>query len=243
MFGLASDALIFNPAQQREARRWLQLGVAALAIAGLFALLLVLSRVPQASDFFPWIDFFRTALVIHVDQSVLIWFLAMAGAVWTLGNSNNAQTSRLTATAFILALGGTLLIALSAFFGDGKALMNNYVPVLQRPMFFISLGLFGAGIALRLLHSLLACNWKQLVNEGSILQVASVSSALAVATSIGALLWSWLDIPPQISGQGFYELLFWGAGHSLQFAYTQLLLLAWLLLALASGVPLAWSQR
>ncbi|MCW9022767.1 MAG: hypothetical protein OQK42_07325, partial [Sedimenticola sp.] len=65
--------------QQRETRRWLQLGVLALAIAGLFAILLVLSRSPGMESFFPWIDFFRTALVVHVDQSVLIWFLAMAG--------------------------------------------------------------------------------------------------------------------------------------------------------------------
>ena len=49
-----------------------------------FAILLVVSRSPGAEAFFPWVDFFRTALVVHVDQSVLIWFLAFAGCLWTL---------------------------------------------------------------------------------------------------------------------------------------------------------------
>jgi len=38
-----------------------------------------------------------------------------------------------------------------------------------------------------------------------------------------------------MSGEAFYEFLFWGAGHTLQFAYTQLVLLAWILLAMESG--------
>jgi hypothetical protein len=50
----------------------------------LFALLLVLSRMPGSEALFPWVDFFRTALMIHVDQSVLIWFLSMAGQVGML---------------------------------------------------------------------------------------------------------------------------------------------------------------
>jgi hypothetical protein len=45
-------------------------------------------------------------------------------------------------------------------------------------------------------------------------------------------------MPAEVEGQGYYEYLFWGGGHSLQFAYTQLVMLAWLLLAWHSGVVL-----
>jgi hypothetical protein len=41
-----------------------------------------------------------------------------------------------------LAVTGTLGVALSAFMGDGAPLMNNYVPVLQRPLFFFHPGSF-----------------------------------------------------------------------------------------------------
>ena len=35
-------------------------------------------------------DFFRVALVVHVDLSVLVWFVAMAGMLWSL-NSRAAR--------------------------------------------------------------------------------------------------------------------------------------------------------
>ncbi len=245
------DLISLHPEQQRQIRNWLKLGVLALGLAGLFALLLVLSRMPGAGDFFPWIDFFRTALVVHVDQSVLIWFLSMAGALWSLTDRHRDRASLLRKTAFLLALIGTLGIAASAFVGEGRALMNNYVPVLQRPLFFIALALFGVGICLRLALTLGASLFHRrssglqngLRQPGHPLQVASITVAVATAISVLALLWSWSDIPTSITGQGFFELLFWGAGHSLQFVYTQLLLISWILLALASGVILGTGER
>ncbi|MCG8124885.1 MAG: hypothetical protein N0E55_13135, partial [Candidatus Thiodiazotropha taylori] len=105
--------------RQKMALRWLQLGVLALALAGLFAILLVLSRVPGSEVFFIWIDFFKTALVIHVDQSVLIWFLAMSALVWCLTSPDENRFRVIESIAYLSALGGALGIAVSAFFGDG----------------------------------------------------------------------------------------------------------------------------
>ena len=59
------------------ARGWLWLGLAALAASGVFSILLVLSRTPQVNQWFLVADFFRVALVVHVDLSVLVWFFAM----------------------------------------------------------------------------------------------------------------------------------------------------------------------
>src|SRR3990167_2516294 len=67
-------------------RLWL--GIASLVGAGLFAILLVLSRTPYVQDIFPWVDFFDTALVGHVDLSVLLWFMAFAGVLWSLNSSS-----------------------------------------------------------------------------------------------------------------------------------------------------------
>ncbi len=233
-----------QPGQRLAATRWLQLGVLALGIAGLFAILLVAARSPGMEHFFPWIDFFRTALVIHVDQSVLIWFLAMAGVLWSLLDRAAVKVSAMARLAFILALCGTLGLALSAFVGDGLPLMNNYVPVLQRPLFFAMLGLFAAGIILRLSLFLRAADWSALFSrEPDLPTVAGATAAVATLVAFMALIWSWFGIPDLFQGQAYYEYLFWGAGHTLQFAYTQLLLLAWLLLAVFSGVPLPAGPR
>jgi hypothetical protein len=212
--------------------RWLQLAVAALAIAGLFALLLVLSRAPVTGQLFPWLDFFRTALVVHVNQSVLIWFLALAGTFWALTRPQGSHRK----LPWLLALFGCLGIAASAFVGDTQPLMNNYVPVLQHPLFFITLGLFGAGVLLQLFSS--AREWRRLLNPATSGLLGTLAVTLAIATLLAllALLWSWIALPGSITGHGYYEYLFWGSGHVLQFVYTQMILFAWILLAVASGV-------
>jgi hypothetical protein len=66
-------------AQRTLARGWLWLAMAALIGSGLFSLLLVLSRTPGVNRWLPGVDFFRVALVVHVDLSVLVWFVALAG--------------------------------------------------------------------------------------------------------------------------------------------------------------------
>jgi cytochrome c oxidase subunit 1 len=71
---------------------WLSLGMVALLASGLFSILLVLSRTPQLQTLFPVADFFRVALVVHVDLSVLVWFLAFGGALWTLGGTQRLQS-------------------------------------------------------------------------------------------------------------------------------------------------------
>ncbi len=58
-----------NGARGKLARAWLLLGLAALVGSGLFSILLVVSRTPYVSQWLPVADFFRVALVVHVDLS------------------------------------------------------------------------------------------------------------------------------------------------------------------------------
>ena len=55
----------------------------ALIGSGLLAILLVFSRTPGIQDVFPLKDFFRSALVVHVDLSVAVWFMAFAAVLWS----------------------------------------------------------------------------------------------------------------------------------------------------------------
>ena len=61
-------------AVQRELLGWAWLAVGALSVAGIFALLLALSRTPGMDKAPLWpIGFFYKGLVIHVVFSLVIW--------------------------------------------------------------------------------------------------------------------------------------------------------------------------
>ena len=76
---------IVNSDRNVMAAAWLKLGVVSLLLAGLFSMLLVLSRTPAIQEMVPFVDLFHVALVVHVDLSVLIWFISFAGVLWSLG--------------------------------------------------------------------------------------------------------------------------------------------------------------
>jgi len=221
---------------------WLWLCVLALFGAGVFSLLLVLSRTPYIQDVFPWVDFFHTALVVHVDLSVLVWSLAFAGVLWSL--NSKPRYMGVAWAAFILAVLGTLIIVISPFTGAGDALMSNYIPVLRDPVFFAGLLTFALGFSLLVLHCMTACPpvgpW--MTGEAS-LRFGLNAAAVSAAVALGIFVWTYVELPQYLTGQSFYERLFWGGGHVLQFTYTLLMLVAWLWLSTAAGIRLPISPR
>ncbi len=229
-------------ARRSLASAWLWLGLMALLGSGIFSILLVLSRTPYIQNVFPWIDFFRTALVVHVDLSVLVWFLAFAGILWSLNSTTRFM--RLGWSAFLLAAAGTIVMALAAFVGNGQPLMSNYIPVLRHPMFIVGLLGFAAGFTLLVARSMIAIPavGRQMTAKGALrfgLNTVTVSALMALM----AFTWSYLAIPDEITGRSYFEILFWGGGHMLQFTYTLLTLVAWLWLASVSGIRLPLSPR
>ncbi len=203
-------------------------------IGGLFTLLIVMSRTPGIQDYFPWIDFFHTALVVHVDLTVLVWFLSFAGVLWSFNSSGSGKVWSWAALS--LCLSGTVVISLAPFLGAGDPLMNNYVPVLQDPIFFTGLGLFGLGFTALVLHGLFFSHpVGSAISCGGALRFGLLTALVISLLAILALIASWYDMPGSAQGKAYYELLFWGAGHTIQFTHVQLMLVAWLWLASASG--------
>jgi len=218
--------------QRTLARGWLVLGIAALLASGVFSVLLVALRTPGVQSRVPGIDFFRTALVVHVDLSVLIWFLAFGGVLWTLARPPRrlaAERAALGAAAL-----GTAGVTLAAFFPDARPLLNNYVPILQQPVFFAGLTLFALGCLVKCV--LVAGDIRHLPTPlgDAAVRAGSLLGALITLLALLALLWTWLRMPATGSPTHYFEVLFWGPGHILQFAYTVLMLAAWLWLVRAS---------
>jgi cytochrome c oxidase subunit 1 len=148
------DLAIPSGARRALALGWLVLGLLSLIGSGVFSVLLVASRAPYAKDWFPLVDFFRVALVVHVDLSVLVWFLALAGVLWSVNSAERLVTAGWAALA--LASVGAALMCIAPFAGRGNPIMSNYVPVLDDPFFLAGLTTFGAGFLLLVARSLAA---------------------------------------------------------------------------------------
>lgn len=229
-------------ARGRLARAWLWLGLAALIGSGLFSILLVVSRTPYVSQWLPVADFFRVALVVHVDLSVLVWFMALAGMLWSVNGS--AWGMRWGWAALGLSAAGTALMSLAPFAGSGEAIMANYIPVLNGPVFIAGLLAFGAGVVLLVLRGMLtAPRLAPGIDGRAALQFGLNACAVSAAVALIAFGWSYVSVPGSISGKAYYEILFWGGGHALQFTWTLLMLVAWLWLASASGARVPLSPR
>jgi len=236
------------PTDERRglALAWLALAVGALVASGLFALLLVAARTPGVKDVLPGVDFFHVALVVHVDLSVLVWFASMAGLLWSL--SASPRWLSLGWAGWTLALLGALGMSASAFGGDGKAVMANYVPMLTSQGFQYSLLLFGAGLALATLRAMAVPSrvGTTLPGEGA-LRFGFNAAAVSMAVALAALVWSWLALrsgrAQGLDDRTYFELLFWGPGHVVQFTWTLLMLAAWLWLATLIGAPWPLSPR
>jgi cytochrome c oxidase subunit I len=226
------------------ARGWLWLALAALIGSGLFSVLLVLARTPGVNAFLPAGDFFRTALVVHVDLSVLVWFVSIAALLWTL--NGRAARSPAAAVGGPLALAlcalGTAMMAAAPFLpGAGAPVMANYIPLLDGALFRAGLVIFGAGaLVLTLLTMASAPKVGAAALGESALRFGLNASAVATAVALLAFAASLVLTPRHLPDKAYYELLFWGGGHALQFVWTLLMLVGWLVLAQACGarVPL-----
>ena len=232
------NVTISEGAPKTLARAWLWLGLMALIGSGLLAILLVLSRTPGIMDVFPLKDFFRAALVVHVDLSVAIWFMAFAAVMWSaVGRPGLAW---LGWCGFGLAATGTVVMTVSPFLPGADPLLNNYIPILQQPVFFASLWLCGAGFSLAVVRALITTWPRQFFGEP--LRLGAFLGAVAGFLALAAFFWSWARVP-WIEEKIYYEVLFWGGGHTLQFQHTLLMIVAWLWIAAYFGRGLVASPR
>jgi cytochrome c oxidase subunit 1 len=210
-------------------RSWLWLALLSLIVPGLTALLLVALR-SLAVDVGNWTAIFRSALVVHVDLSVFVWFMAVAGLLWSL-----RPGMRTPKTPWVLAAIGALCIAAAPLFGGAEPVLNNYIPVLRHPLFFFGLGLFALGMLSAASRGMQAdASQTEAIAEGWILRAAAFTTGIAAIVFVH----TFARVPHGLIPEQYFETLFWGTGHLLQFVYGLLLLFAWLRLAMALDYPL-----
>lgn len=220
---VAWDVAALDGRARAELRGWLLLALGALAVAGALALLLALSRAPGIPSWLPWgPDFFHKGLVTHVVFSFQIWLLAMLGALTVLATPAAGRLPGFIGLG--MAVAGSLLLLGPTLAGSGEASLNNYVPVLVHPLYYLGLALIGGGVGLAAARTL-----GHRPAGASLFGIQSAAVALLAALlcfRLAAAL-----IPAGTDVDHANERLFWGGGHVLQFVNTLMLLVGWQMLA------------
>ncbi len=216
----------------RNARRWLGLAVFVLILAGFFALLLVIARMPPFDRLVEDPAFFRRCLVVHVNLALVLWFSSFFTSLAFLLPMRPGG-ALLARSSFWLAGSGVGLLSLAAWLPHSQPIISNYVPTIDHWLFGSGQALFATGVLAALLSRRLLPEAR---NDSWLSVCPATLSGLRVgviATFLAALtfLSSRLAIPGDLAAQAHYELLFWGGGHVLQLVNVIAMLVVWLILS------------
>ena len=227
------QAAMSTPSAKHELKGWCALALLSLALAGVFALLLAISRVPNIQDVFPWpLQFFQKGLVIHVVFSFVVWFLSLLGALLTIATYRLADGTPkarvLGRVAVWLGLIAFILLFIPGFRDHGEPSLNNYVPVIIDPLYYTGLCIFALSLAIQFIRFLVNIPSHNgafdLVSQG--IAVSGIIYLTALASFGISLNLRW-GTPIDAA---FNEDVFWAGGHVLQYLNTLLMLVAWYVL-------------
>ncbi len=221
-------------ALRRELVGWAWLAVGALAVAGVFAFLLALSRVPgmDKAPFWP-IGFFYKGLVIHVVFSLAVWLMGIFAFLTSYATLRMAGED--TRAAILGRIGqGAVLIAFPCLFAPAfldatRPELTNYIPLIRHPAYDLGLLALALGV--------LAPVTRLMVNlPGRLARLPPMAFAMSAGGFIYCMsLLCFAIAAGLLARQGELassrDRLFWGGGHVLQFVYATLMLTNWSILA------------
>ncbi|MEH6824171.1 MAG: cbb3-type cytochrome c oxidase subunit I [Motiliproteus sp.] len=211
-------------------RSWGLFALSMLLLASLMALVLVFLKLPLLPQAWPLQSWFARALVLHVDLSLLVWALSMVALMWL--RHLPLASAWLDRLATVLLFGSGLGVFVSIFLNQGQALLSNYIPVLDAPLYLASLAVFVLAVTLVALPRVSGFSFSAGV---PLSEVAFRLSLWALLVTVTVQLIGWWRLAPLALDLQRAELLFWGAGHSLQAVYLCALLGGWFYLLQRSG--------
>ena len=129
------------------------------------------------------------------------------------------------------------------FLDPGVPVMANYVPVIESHWFVGGLAVFGLACTMLVAQALAAPPKLATLDGAAALRFGLYAAAVTAAVAAVAFAWSVAVVPSTLDSKTYWEILFWGGGHALQFTWTLLMLVAWLWLAQAVGAAVPLSAR
>ncbi len=228
------DAAGVADAIRRELRDWAWLAVGALAVAGVFALLLALSRIPGMDEapFWP-IGFFYKGLVIHVVFSLVIWllgvftFLVSVATLRVGGEDMRAAPLGRIGQGFVLVAFPCLFAP--AFFDATEPELTNYIPLIRHTAYDLGLLLLAVGVLAPVARLFLNLPGRRTAVPPLTLAMAIAGFIFCLALVAFAIAATMLADRGELASSR--ELVFWGGGHLLQFVSAIVLLTNWRILA------------
>jgi cytochrome c oxidase subunit 1 len=202
--------------------------VVFLAIGGLFALLLALTRW-QAIHLLP-ADWFYRILTGHGFDMLVAWivFFEVAGLYFGSAILLNARlvAPKVAWVAFILMVAGAVLVNVIVLMGQADVMFTAYVPLKAHPLFYLGVILFAVGalVAVILFFITVYVAKREGRYQGSMplvtfgLMTAAIIAFFTLLAGalafVPAFLWS-IGLLPSID-PGYYRNMFWGFGHPAQ---------------------------
>ncbi len=207
-------------------RRWIFLAILALACSGLLSITVIFLRLPFISSLVPSAQYiFDNALVIHVNLSILVWMCSIISLLFIINLQN---TSKWFNFLWALSTLSMLLMFISAFVSNTEVIKSNYIPVLQNKLFLFGLSLFITSILINAAPTYMSNK------QASYLSIGQIGLVIILVSSFLCFVLAYKNIPIDTYHSDkslFYEYLFWGGGHLLQFAFAQGMFLVYLIIS------------
>ncbi|MGO9741134.1 MAG: cbb3-type cytochrome c oxidase subunit I [Roseiarcus sp.] len=227
-------AVAGRAAQRRELTGWGWIAVGALAVAGVFAILLALSRVPGVETALPWMGgFFYKGLVIHVVFSLVIWLLGVIAFVVSHATYEMASGAPRAGPLGRIGQGFALVafpcLFAPAFSSSTEPALTNYIPLIIHPAYDVGLVLLGLGILAPIVRLFVNLPGRR----APLSPLAAAATSMAVIYVVALINFAVAAVALSRVSELQYarEQLNWGGGHVLQFGYAVLMLANWAMLA------------
>jgi len=218
-------------------------GIAAIFVGLTRSSFVLLETLGMQDTYYYWLN-------LHGFNMLVFWILwfevALIYCVSTVLLNAPLFSMRLGWLAFILMLGGWLIMNIMNFTGNSIVLFTAYIPMVAPSIFYVGYILFALGVGLAVILFFLTLYKARiegrysghlpLVTWGA--AIAAIIGLVVVAHGAFALIYALLFS----AGYGlagdvmFYRWLFWGLGHSAQYVNVTATVAAWYaLLALGTG--------
>ncbi len=211
---------------------WLLCAISAAAIAGTLAFAVAMTRTPGVR-LLSSARAFHVMLVGHVTFALTIWLLAFISTVWTYaaGQAGLPLNRRVGWSGLIIALAGAVILSMPLALFQGQDVMNDYVPLLDTPLFFVGFVTFVAGIGVTAANYLAAVLRRdRAVGPLPLTAYGMACAAAAMLTGLTALSVAALRLGLGANGRpiyDYYQAMFWGMGHSFQYVNSATMVVVW----------------
>ena len=215
-----------------DAQRFIKLNAVAavvfLLVGGIGALLLALTRW-QAVHLLP-VDWFYRILTLHGINMLIFWILFFEIAILYFCCTSLLNTrlfsTKLAWTAFLMMLGGAVLVDVVIFAGKADVMMTSYLPLLAHPGFYLGIILVAVGALIGVINYFLTLHKakKEKNYTGSVPLVVFGATAAAIIAVVTLLHGAITIVPTFLHSMGWigqpdplwYRMTWWGLGHMSQ---------------------------